>query len=234
MLWSHLSSYITKLKMPSSKLASNDVKNLVRSLLTRGVDGLGPLSSSEELANEYLFDEGYETYQAKIDALIRWETAKNFGTGFITGVGGLVTLPVSVPASLFAGYFLQARLVGAVAVIHNHKLDEERVRTMVLLCMLGNAGKEVLKEAGIKAGNSLALSALSRISGKALIEINKKVGFRLFTKAGEKGVVNLTKAVPVVSGIVGGTVDAVACRTVGRFANSVFRHKTRRRKKLRV
>lgn len=219
--------------MPNLKLATNDVKRLVRSLLTHGVDGLGPLSSSEELANEYLFDEGYETTQAKINALIRWETAKSFGTGFITGVGGLVTLPVSVPASLFAGYFLHARLIGAVVIIHNHKLDEERVRTMLLLCMLGNAGKEVLKEAGIKVGNSLALSALTRISGKALIEINKKVGLRLFTKAGEKGVVNLTKAVPLAGGFVGGTVDAVACRTVGRFADRVFRRKTRRRKKPR-
>ena len=137
--------------------------------------------------------------------------------------------PGAIPASLFADYFLQARLVGAVAALHGHRLEEERVRTMILLCMLGNDGKEVIREAGIRAGRALALSALSRVSGKALVEINKKVGFCLFTKAGEKGVVNLTKVVPVAGGLIGGAVDAIACRVVGRYADRVFRRKTRHR-----
>jgi len=215
---------------PKSKaLTTRDAGRLTRQLLVRGVDGLGPLSSSIELANEYLFDTGYKTTQARVDAMIRWETAKNFGTGFVSSVGGLVTLPVSVPASLFSGYFLQSRLVGSIAILHGHAIDEERVRTMILLCMLGNAGKEVLKEAGVKAGNALALNALSRVSGKTLIELNKRVGFRLFTKAGEKGVVNLSKAVPALGGVVGGAVDALACRVAGRFADQVFRRDPKNR-----
>jgi len=208
------------MSMPT--VSKRDIGQLVKSFLVGGIDGLGPLSSSQELANEYLFDEGYNTVQARVDALIRWETAKSFGSGFVTGLGGLVTLPASIPASLFGGYFLQARLAGAIAALHNHQPDEDRVRTMILLCMIGNSGKEVLKEAGIKVGNSLALNAVSRVSGRVLIDINKQVGFRLFTKAGERGVVNLTKAVPLAGGVVGGTVDAIACRIVGRSADKAF------------
>ncbi len=48
---------------------------------------------------------------------------------------------------------------------------------------------------------------------------NKAVGFRLVTKAGTTGLVNLTKAVPVVGGFVGGTFDYVAVCAVGRYAD---------------
>jgi len=206
-------------KVPSS----GDLGRVVRSLLSQGVDGVGPLCSSTELANEYRFDEGYRSTQARVDALIRWETAKNFGTGFITGLGGLVTLPATIPSSLYASYFLQARLAGAIAVLHGHRVEEDRVRTMILLCLLGNAGKEVLKDIGVKAGNRLAVNAIQKFSGKTLTEINKRVGFRLFAKTGEKGVINLTKVVPVAGGVVGGTIDAVACRVVGRTADKSFK-----------
>ncbi|WP_156472621.1 hypothetical protein [Ferrovum myxofaciens] len=91
-----------------------------------------------------------------------------------------------------------------------------------MLSLLGDAGKEVIKSAGIKFVQKITEKTISKISGKALTEINKKIGFRLITKAGEKGIVNLTKFVPVVGGMVGGTFDAVACRMVGRTAKNLF------------
>jgi hypothetical protein len=66
------------------------------------------------------------------------------------------------------------------------------------------------------------MAALKKLPGKVLIEINKKVGFRLVTKAGTKGVVNLGKLVPFVGGGVGATVNAVGMRTVATYAKSNF------------
>lgn len=63
--------------------------------------------------------------------------------------------------------------------------------------------------------------------GRILVEINKKIGFRLLTKAGERGIVNLTKMIPLVGGVGGGTVDAIACQTVGSVAKRSFRPSTR-------
>lgn len=68
----------------------------------------------------------------------------------------------------------------------------------------------------------MAKVELERIPGKVLIEINKKVGFRLITKAGERGIINLVRLVPVGGGVVGGTVDAVVCKKAGKFAKKVF------------
>ena len=67
-----------------------------------------------------------------------------------------------------------------------------------------------------------SLSAIKRVPGRALIEINKQVGFRLLTKAGTKGVLNLTKLVPLVGGLIGGSFDAATTYTVGHCAASTF------------
>lgn len=200
---------------------SNAIK-LVKWIAKKGLEGVPPLSSADDLALEYKIDQGYENDDERVDSLINWETSKNFTSGFISGLGGVITMPVSVPSALGASWVIQARMAGAIAHIYGHSIHEDRVRTLILLSLLGDAGKEVVKSAGIKFGQKLTEKAISQISGKALTEINKKVGFRLITKAGEKGVVNLTKFVPVVGGVVGGTLDAVACRAVGRTAKNLF------------
>ena len=98
-----------------------------------------------------------------------------------------------------------------------------RVRTLILLSIVGDAAKEILKQAGVKIGRKLTEKVVMQVPGKVLIEINKKVGFRLLTKAGEKGVINLIKAVPVVGGLVAGGFDVAMCRTVGRVAHDIFK-----------
>jgi hypothetical protein len=65
-------------------------------------------------------------------------------------------------------------------------------------------------------------SAIKNISGKTITAINQKVGFRLLTKFGEKGVVNLGKAVPLIGGIIGGTIDSMATNTIGNIARDTF------------
>lgn len=195
---------------------------LVNGILSHGVDGLGPMASSAELAKQYEDDASYSSRDERIDAMIRWEASKNFWTGFVTGMGGLMTLPVAIPASMYATWFVQARLAGGVATLRGYSTVDERVRTLILLSLIGDAGRELAKNAGVQIGNKLGMKAVSAIPGKVLIEINKKVGFRLITKAGEKGVVNLTKAVPILGGLVGGTVDAVACAAAGKTAKKIF------------
>lgn len=178
--------------------------------------------SSTNLALEYKIDSSYENDEERVDSLVNWETTKNFTSGFITGLGGLITLPITVPSALAASWVIQARMAGAIAEIYGHSVDEDRVRTLVLCCLLGDAGKEAFKQAGIKVGRKLTEKAIEGVSGKTLTEINKQVGFRLITKAGKSGIVNLTKTVPLVGGLVGGTIDAVSCRAVGRIAKTVF------------
>jgi len=191
-------------------------------LTKNAVDGVGPLSSSEELANEYLYQEGYESADERVNSLIRWETAKTFGTGFVTGLGGVVTMPVTIPSAMAAAFVVQARLVGAIAKIYGYDLKKDRVKTAILLTLIGGEATTILKNMGIKAGELYAKKAIAKISGATLREINKRIGIKLLTKAGQKGVINLTKFVPGVAGVIGGTVDAAATRLVGLAAKKAF------------
>ena len=194
-------------------------------LTEKAVGGVGPLSSAEELALEYLNDSSYESNDKRVDSLIKWETSKNFSTGFITGLGGFATLPVTIPASLGASWILQARMAAAIARIYGHDLSEDRVKTLILCVIIGQDIKEVCKQAGIKIGTKLTYVAIRKLPVEALKRINQAVGFRLLTKAGEKGIINLYKLVPVVGGVVGGTFDAVTCRITAKAAREAFRQK---------
>lgn len=207
-----------------TKSASNDASanKLAAFLLEKGLAGAGPLSSAEDLASEYLIDSSYGNDDRRVDALIRREMTKNFTSGFITGLGGLVTFPVSIPAALGASWLIQARMAGAIARIYGHDLDSERVRTKILLSLAGDVAKDAMKDLGLKLDNKLTQRAVDEIPGRALVEINKRIGAKLITKVGQKVVLRFPRAVPVLGGVVGGSLDAVVCRMVGRTAKTLF------------
>jgi hypothetical protein len=206
---------------PSPTEAS--ASRLVAFLLDKGLHGAGPLSSAANLASEYLSDPSYDDDDKRIDALIRRETRKNFTSGFITGLGGVVTFPVSIPAALGASWLIQARMAGAIARIYGHDLDSARVRTMILLSLAGDVAKEAMKDLGLGLDGKLTQRAVDQIPGRALVEINKRIGARLLAKAGQRVVLRFPRAVPVLGGVVGGSLDALVCRMVGRTAKSLFR-----------
>jgi hypothetical protein len=207
-----------------SSSTSDDKGNLVQSTLewiaNVGINGLGILPSAEEVADDYL--KNTASVEEAIDSLIAWRTTHAAGTGFVTGLGGIVAMPVTIPAGLAASYALGANTAAAIAYLRGYDIHSEQVRTMILLSLIGEAGKELLKNAGVTIGSKVFQNFIKQIPGKVLIEINKKVGFRLITKAGEKGVVNLMKFVPVVGGIVGGTFDAFFVNSCGQTAKSIF------------
>ena len=58
--------------------------------------GMG-IDSAQELAESYLKEKG--SLEDKINSLIRWQNTKSATSGFLTGIGGLATMPVAVPAN---------------------------------------------------------------------------------------------------------------------------------------
>ena len=138
---------------------------LVTFLLDKGLGGFPPLSSAEDLATEYLIDQGYATHDARVDSLVKWETGKNFTTGFITGLGGFMTLPVGVPSALGASWLIQARMAGAIARIYGHDLGEDRVRTMILLSLAGDVAREAMEGFGVNFSGRLSNRVVKQVPG---------------------------------------------------------------------
>lgn len=209
--------------MDDDQAADASGSALATYLLEKGLEGLGPISGAASLANAYVGEESYASDDARVSALIKWEMSKNFTTGFITGLGGFVTLPLAVPTALAASWVLQARMAGAIARIYGHDLDDARVRTKVLLALAGDVARDAMKDLGLKSGDRLTQRAVDQIPGRALVEVNKRIGTSLLAKAGQRIALRFPRAVPVFGGVVGGSLDAVVCRKVGHTAKSLFR-----------
>ena len=195
---------------------------LVKWLADYAIDGVRPLSSARDLANQYLRNQSYRDHRQRIDALINWETSKNFTSGFVTGLGGLLTLPVALPAGFAASWVLQARMAAAIAGIYGHDLRSERVRTLIVGTLIGDSIAEIATASGIRLGTGIGKSVADRVSRRGVIEFSRRVGSRLLAIAGRKSSVNLMKGVPLIGGLAGGTLDAVACRIVGKHARKLF------------
>ena len=199
---------------------SNLVQTTLEWIVDAGINGLGILPSAEEVAKDHLNDAA--SVEDAINSIIAWRTTYAVGTGFLTGLGGIAAMPITIPSGLAASYAISANTAAAIAYLRGYDIHSDQVRTTILLCLLGEAGEEILKTAGIAIGTKVFQNLIKQIPGKVLIEINKKIGFRLITKAGEKGVINLMKLVPLVGGIVGGTFDGMFVNTCGKSANKIF------------
>jgi hypothetical protein len=204
---------------------SDDSKalQLVKWISNHAIDGIRPLSSAHELADQYLADQSYKSDSARVDALINWETSKNFTSGFITGLGGVLVLPVSLPAAFAASWLIQARMAAAIARIYGHDLRSPAVRTLAMSALVADNFKEIAKASGYVIGRGAVTALANRaMPGKALIEINKRVGWRLLAHAGKRSGTTVVRGVPFVGGMLGGGFDAVACRLVARAAKALF------------
>ena len=187
----------------------------------KALDGIPRISPSvDELVEDYV--KRYPSPRKAAWALCRVQIAKCGTSGFIAGLGGLITLPVAVPANIGSVLYVQIRMIAAVAKIGGYDIYSDQVQTMIYMCLAGTSASDLAKEAGVKIGEKALEAAIMRIPSEALVAINQKIGFTLFTKFGEKGVINLGKAVPVLGGVIGGAFDAGTTSAVAAAAISMF------------
>ena len=149
-----------------------------------------------ELAEDYLSKSNSK--EKAIDDLIRNQILLCGTNGFVAGLGGLLVLPIAIPANVASVIYVQLRMIAAIAHINGYDVYSDQVRTIAYVCLTGSSATNILKNVGIKIGEKVAVSALKKIPAAILIKINQQVGFRLVTKFGQKGVVNIVKMVPLV------------------------------------
>ncbi|EGQ9846150.1 EcsC family protein [Vibrio cholerae] len=210
----------TEVEKVSNELTESKIMQALDWAYDKAINGVAGLDSAQELASSYMKESNDPISQA--NSLIRWQNTKAGTSGFLTGLGGLITMPITLPANITSVIFVQVRMIAAIAHLGGHDLKDDRVKAMVYACLTGNAAKDILKDIGIVVGRKLTESAIKGISAKTITKINQAVGFRLLTKFGEKGVINLGKAIPLVGGIVGATFDSVTTNMIGNIARDTF------------
>lgn len=202
-------------------LTDIDMQQILDSCYAQAIDGIPKVSKPiDELVDNYALK--HDTIEAAAKALIRGQLAKCSTSGFIAGLGGLITLPIAVPANISSVLYVQLRMIAAIAKLGGYDPRDDQVQTLAYVCLTGQAVSAVMKDAGINIGGKMAVAGIKKIPGEALKAINQKVGFRLVTKFGETGVINLGKAVPVVGGVIGGGFDFATTKVIADNAYKMF------------
>ena len=194
---------------------------LTQQLLKVIDDGVGPLTGARDYADSRWKIKGDP--EAAIRRIVR-ETVASAGTaGFVTGLGGFIALPATLPANIAGQAVLNARMVAAIAHLRGWDLNDEVVRQAILIAVAGGSPNQVLRQFGITVGRRLTETAIRRVPITVIRAINKKVGFMLLAKYGTKrSVVTLAKGVPIAGGIFGGAVDASFTRAVASLTKQSF------------
>lgn len=200
-------------KEKKTVIAQEDVMKILDSCYEKCLNGIPKVSPSvEEMANDYL--KKYKTKEEACKAMIRNQITKCATSGFITGFGGFITMPVTLPANITSVIYVQMRMIACTSYMAGFDLDSDQTQTLVYACLAGVAVNNVIKQAGIKFGVKFANGLIKKIPGKVLIKINQKVGFRFATKFGTKGIINLGKLIPGVGAVIGGGLDLVETKII--------------------
>ena len=205
----------------AAKISQEEIMQLLDKLYDQSIHGIAKVSPSiEELANNYLEKSNDATAAAK--KFINYQIAKCTTSGFVTGLGGLITLPVAIPANVGSVMYVQMRMIACLAYMGGYDTNSDQVQTLVYACLAGISIDQILKQAGIQFGNKFAMAMVKKIPGEVLTKINQKVGFRFLTKFGTKGIINIGKAVPVVGGIISGGFDFAETKVIADRAYKMF------------
>lgn len=204
-----------------AKITKEDILNILDKLYLQTSKGIPKVSPPiEEVAKNYLEKKASKNDAAK--SFINYQIAKCTTSGFLTSLGGIIVMPVAIPANISSVLYVQMRMIAVMAYMGGYDTDSDQVQTLVYVCLAGISIDQILKKAGIQIGNKLAIAMIKKIPGQVLIKINQKVGFRLLTKFGTKGIINLGKATPIIGGVIGGGFDLIESKAIAKRAYKLF------------
>ena len=191
----------------------------LRAILEVAVQGSNNLPGARSVAAKHL--QKHPRVEEAIDSVITTHIALASTSGFLTNVGGLVVTAISLPANLLGLAVLQSRMVAAIAHLRGYDIDDTRVRTAIMMCMMGGDEISKLTAKGRLPGPPL-LVATAPIADPLLNEaVSEQVVTSLLTTHGGKTVgVMATKRIPIVGGGIGAVFDGVATRQIGKFAKN--------------
>ncbi|MCC6498103.1 MAG: EcsC family protein, partial [Propionibacteriaceae bacterium] len=109
---------------------------VLRSIIEFAIDGNSTFPGAKTAAARSLQTKGDR--ESAIDALVAQHIGLASAQGFLTSVGGLITLPVGLPANLAGLAVLSVRMIASIAHLRGYDVDDRRVRSALTLAMLGD------------------------------------------------------------------------------------------------
>jgi hypothetical protein len=206
---------------PKGTKLAEAATSMVDGLLSAGIGGAGMFKGAVAVAEEHRRNapDAEEAIRHLIDTHVRLAAL----SGFATGVGGFVAMPVTIPASLVGLSVIATRMSAGIAHLRGYDVNSSQVQSVILISLLGSAGAEAMKKAGLKFGSKALFDTTAKqMPAAAFRSVNKVVGRRLLTRFSQKGFAALPKVVPVAGGLLGAAIDGTACRSIAKYTKKSF------------
>lgn len=200
--------------------------SMLRNLLEVAITGTGVVPGAKVAAARHLVRKG--SVEEAIDSLVLTHVGLASAQGFVTNVGGLTTLAVALPANIAGVAVVQIRLVASIAHLRGYDIDSPRVRTALILCLMGHDGVQRLIDEGVLPTPPLAIATAPVFDATLDQLVSEKVLGELLARIGGRhAAVLLARRIPLLGGGVGGAMDAMSTMAIGGYARDQF--VTRRR-----
>lgn len=216
-------------------------------LATEG-GGTNLFDSARALATRYRAQGENVTQRAKAEEMLAWQAAGTFGSGFASGVGGILALPVTMPAGLAASLILALRLAASIAILAGEDPLSPRVAAEIMACAFGsevieeeegakqhddgvladvsarapdakNLGEYAAMRAAIALPRAFTVEAIKGVVGRAARVTAARVAA---SGAARTGAFATAAALPLLGGVVGGAIDSAFTATAGHRALARF------------
>lgn len=191
-----------------ANLSKSIIDKILNTAYSKAINGIAGVESAYELGQSYIEDN--KTIDESINSLIKWQTAKAATSGFVTGFGGVLAMPLTVPANVASVMYIQIRMIAAIAYLNGHDLNSDKVKSLTFMCLVGNGAKELLKNTSIQASEKMIQKSIEVLS------------LKFASKAGEKTFASLSKVLPIAGGVIGCSLDAASTQAIGKIAKKIF------------
>jgi uncharacterized protein (DUF697 family) len=191
----------------------------LRRIAELAIEGRGRFPGARTAAAKQL-QRHIDAPEAAVEALITSHVRLGTGQGFVTNVGGLAVLPIAIPANLTGIAVVQVRMVAAIAHLRGYDLDDSRVRTAIMMCLLGGEQIERRIADNKLPSRPLAVATAPVFDPKLQAQVSEAVISNLLARVGGKQLPLLVaRRIPLVGGGVGAVVDGMTTYQLGKFAS---------------
>lgn len=202
----------------ATRMAPQAAGGVLRRVIEMAIDGVGRLPSAKSVAARQLERHGGSVDDA-IEGIIDQHVKLAGAQGFVTNIGGAAVLPIALSANLTGVAVVQVRMVAAIAHLRGYDLNDNRVRTALVMCLLG--GEQVAQRIaqGTLPTSPMAVATAPVFDRDLDTTVAQEVVGDLLSRIGGKSVaLAISRRVPLVGGGVGAVMDGAATRNIGTYA----------------
>ena len=211
-----------------TQVAPGLTTSFVREALHRAITGVGPLPAASTAAETQLREQKGDVDKAVHEVIenhVRYAAAQ----GFVTNIGGLVTVALTIPTNITGLALIQCRMIAGIAHLRGYDLDDPRVRNAILTCLIGEDAVNALVKKRKLPAPPMALATAPQHDPDLDRIISAEVAAELVTKvAGKRLATTVGRRIPIAGGFIGLGADAFSTWKVGRYADRELLPRARR------